>query len=137
MTVDLPTQDSPFTRLGNRSGLSFELLHQAAVRRIYCGSVVLNQYTGNELEGSLCQLYLRTHEAGRIAAFTPLLGPQSPAAFVCDESGWHGQGFWQGIAFSLRLQLAADETAWFWHIRLSNTLPHPQTLDILHTQDVG
>lgn len=137
MIITLPSPDQPFTRLSSASGLFFEINRNASIRRVGCEPVIINLYTGTELEGGLCQFYLRRHEAGRIRAVTPLLGPQSPAAFICSDSGWQGQGLWEGVAFSLKCVLAETATAWFWHIRLTNTGPEPLTLDVIHTQDVG
>lgn len=137
MTLHTATPALPFTRLDNCRGFGFELNDNASVRRIYCDPVVLNLFTGTELDGGLCQFYLRRHQAGQIDATVALLGPASPLAFGHTSSGWCGQGHWQGVAIELQLQLAATDTAWFWHIRLENTRSDAVTLDIIHTQDVG
>lgn len=137
MILTLPSPDQPFTRLSSTSGLFFEINQNASIRRIGCEPVIINLYTGNELEGGGCQFYLRRYRAGRIQAVTPLLGPQSPATFAVDPTGWQAQGVWEGITFCLYLVLAEDQTAWFWHLRLGNTGPEPVKLDVLHTQDVG
>ena len=53
----------------------------------------------------------------------PLLGPGSPARFQVDGQGLVAQADWQGSHVELRLVLADDAPAWFWHVSVRNATP--------------
>ncbi len=48
-----------------------------------------------------------------------------------------GTGSWLGISYAVALVLAQTSPSWFWHVRLENTRPTPQTLDLTYAQDVA
>ena len=125
-------------RLTSRSGLSLEVTARGAIRRFDCGSTALNLFVGNELEGGPANLYLRRHHGGA-TQFTALLGPRSPTRFDLrpGENRLIGAGNWHGIDYVVALVLAQDEPAWFWHVRLLNTTPAQQQLDLIYAQDIA
>jgi hypothetical protein len=125
-------------RLTSRSGLSLEVTSRGAIRRFDCGSTTLNLFVGNELEGGPANLYLRRHRSGA-TEFTPLLGPRSPTRFDLRQADGRliGAGSWQGVDYVVALVLAQDARAWFWHVRLLNTTPAQQQLDLIYAQDVA
>ena len=125
-------------RLTSRSGLSLEVTSRGALRRFDCGSTALNLFVGNELEGGPTNLYLRRHRSGT-TEFIPLLGPRSPTRFDLRQADGRliGAGNWSGIDYVIALVLAQDTTAWFWHVRLMNTTPSQQQLDLIYAQDVA
>ena len=125
-------------RLTSRSGLSLEVTSRGALRRFDCGSTALNLFVGNELEGGPTNLYLRRHRSGT-TEFIPLLGPRSPTRFDLRQADGRliGAGNWQGVDYVIALVLAQDAPAWFWHVRLLNTTPSQQQLDLIYAQDVA
>jgi 1,2-beta-oligoglucan phosphorylase len=125
-------------RLTSRSGLSLEVTSRGALRRFDCGNTTLNLFLGNELEGGPANLYLRRHRSGT-TEFTPLLGPRSPTRFDLRQANGRliGAGNWQGVDYVVALVLAQDAPAWFWHVRLLNTTPSQQQLDLIYAQDIA
>ena len=121
------------TRLSSPSGLSFECNANGSIRRIDHGDIMVNLFLGNEMDGGLANIYLR--KLGEPSV--PLLGPRSPATFAADELGLFAEGEWKGIAFRVRLILAQNAPAWFWHVELENTGSTAVTCDLIHTQDLG
>jgi cellobiose phosphorylase len=128
--------DSTVMRLTSRSGMRVEINANGSVRRFDCEAICLPLFVGNELEGGPANLYLRRH-ANEIE-WTPLLGPLSKTRFRTDSTGsLVGAGSWRGINYSIALLLAQSATAWFWHVRLENTNPTAQTIDLTYVQDVA
>jgi cellobiose phosphorylase len=124
----------PF-RLESPSGLSIEVNANGSIRRMDHRDILLNLFLGTEIEGGLANLYLR--RLGTVVEATPLFGPQSPAAIHVDQRGMTAHGEWKGIRFSVSLCLAKSAPAWFWHVALENTISSEETLDLIHTQDLG
>jgi 1,2-beta-oligoglucan phosphorylase len=128
--------DLSVKRLSNRAGMRVEINANGSVRRFDFESICLPLFVGNELEGGPANLYLRCH-TDKIE-WTALLGPLSNTQFRADSTGsLVGTGSWQGIDYSIALVLAQNATAWFWHVRLENTRPTPQTVDLTYAQDVA
>ena len=125
-------------RLTSRSGLSVEVTSRGAIRRFDCGNTALNLFVGNELESGPTNLYLRRHRSGT-TEFTPLLGPRSPTRFDLRQADGRliGAGAWHGIDYVIALVLAQDAPAWFWHVRLLNTTPAQQQLDLICAHDIA
>jgi cellobiose phosphorylase len=125
-------------RLTSRSGLSVEVTSRGAIRRFDCGNTSLSLFVGNELEAGPTNLYLR-RQGGGATQFTPLLGPRSPTRFDLRQADGRliGSGSWHGIDYVIALVLAQDAPAWFWHVRLLNTTPSQQQLDLIYAQDIA
>ena len=125
-------------RLTSRSGLSVEVTARGSIRRFECRGTALNLFVGNELEGGPTNLYLRRHHGGK-TEFAPLLGPRSPTRFDLRQADSRliGAGSWHGIDYVIALVLAQDAPAWFWHVRLMNTTPSQQQLDLIYAQDIA
>ena len=124
--------------LSSGSGLRAEVNANGSLRRFDCGTIALALFVGNEVEGGPANLYLRCHSSGgTLQQATGLLGPRSPTRFRIQSGMLVGTGTWLGIEYSLAWVLANDATAWFWHVRLLNTRPTPQRVDITYTQDLA
>ncbi len=131
------TSTTTFSVVRNATGsLAFEINSNGSVRRVLAGDLVLNLFVGNEMEGGPVNLWLRRHDAAGAQAM-PLLGPGSPARFQVDGQGLVAQADWQGMQVELRLVLADDAPAWFWHVSVRNATSAPRTVDLIHAQDVG
>jgi cellobiose phosphorylase len=132
MTQPIPSR--PF-RLESPSGLAVEIHTNGSIHRMDCQDVVLNLFPGNELEGGPANLYLRrTSGAG---GFVPLLGPESPAAYMVEGNRFIARGEWNQLRFEVALVLAESAPAWFWRVALENTGAESVTVDLLHTQDLA
>jgi len=123
--------------LKGHSGMRVELTTTGAIRRFDCGGIALGLFVGNELEGSVANLYLR--RLGENIEATPLLGPKSPTSFQLSgsDNAIVGTGEWKGIRYSISLVLATSAPAWFWHVRLHNTNTTAERLDLTYTQDLA
>lgn len=124
-------------RLASRAGLNIEINANGSIRRFDCANVSIGLFPGNEVEGGPANLYLRRH--GQTLQWTPLLGPASPTRFEFPAANGTlvGRGSWLGIRYTLTLVLAAEESAWFWHVRLENTTSDEHHLDLTYAQDVA
>src|SRR5579872_4188722 len=124
--------------LSSGSGLHAEVNANGSLRRFDCGAIALALFVGNEVEGGPANLYLRCHPSGCTPLqVTALLGPRSPTRFRIQSGMLVGTGTWLGIEYSLAWLLAKNATAWFWHVRLLNTGPTLQRLDITYAQDLA
>lgn len=131
---------NPYSRnfphlLQSPSGLRIEVNANGSVRRMDHGDILLNLFLGTEIEGGPANLYLRRH--GTSIEAVPLLGPQGPAAIHLDERGMSATGEWHGIRFRVSLVLSESTPAWFWHLRLENTLHTAEKLDLIYAQDLA
>jgi 1,2-beta-oligoglucan phosphorylase len=129
--------DSHGIRLTSRTGMSLEMSTNGSLRRFSCSGILVNLYVGNEVEGSPTNLYLR-RRSGTVE-WISLLGPLSGTRFQVDEASGRviGSGSWRGIDYSIELVPAQSATAWFWHVRLTNTTPSTQDVDLTYTQDLA
>ena len=139
--MQTPTSSkNPYSRsfphiLQSPSGLRIEVNANGSIRRMDHGDILLNLFLGTEIEGGPANLYLRRH--GTSIAAVSLLGPQSPAAVHLDERSMSASGEWHGIRFRVALILAESAPAWFWHLRLENTLHTSEKLDLIYAQDIA
>lgn len=93
-------------------------------------------YPADDVEAGPANVYLRLHLPAGIAV-TPLLGPASPGAVGWTEAGPDISGAWRDLTYRVRFRLARDDTAWFWHVDVTNHGSEPVTVDVIHTQDIA
>jgi len=117
------------------SGITFQLNSNGSIRRMDCGDILINLFPGSEAEGGPANIHLRRH--GPVMESIPLMGPRSPAAWSFDGRGMTGIGQWKDLVFRIRLLLAENTPAWFWHVELENTAAETIKCDLIHTQDIG
>lgn len=122
--------------MGSPSGLRFEFHRNGAPRRIACGDVMINLFPGNGLEPSPCNIYLRRFGAERAVA-TPLLGPDSQSSYDFASASFGAAGRWDDLAYAVRLVPAAEATAWFWHVEVTNCGERAAECDLIFAQDVA
>jgi cellobiose phosphorylase len=127
--------ESTVMRLASGAGLRAEINANGSIRRFDFADICLPLFVGNELEGGPANLYLRHHADG--IEWTPLLGPLCRTRFRADSGSLQGIGSWHGINYSIALVLAAEATAWFWHLRLESSHSTPLTVDLTYAQDVA
>lgn len=92
---------------------------------------MINQLNGNEIDGSINQIYLRVFTKEGIKS-TPLLGLKSNSSFFKTETGLLWQGQFEAVTYTVRFKLS-EENHWFWEVSLQGD----QEIDLLYGQDVG
>ncbi len=122
-------------RVASPTGMAIDFNTNGAVGRIMCGDIMVNLFPGNELDGGPFNLFLRITCAE--AAAVPLLGPDSPLAFQAGDDCLYGSGMWRDMRIQLKLRLARDAAAWFWHAEVENTGAAAVTCDLILSQDLA
>jgi len=125
------------TELTSPSGLRATLDDSGALHTLAFGDIVVNLFVGSALEGGPTNLVLRRH--AKVIESTPLLGPRSPTRWHRDAGPdrLEGAGIWQALHYRVVLRLAAQASAWFWHLRVENAGTQPVRVDLLLLQDLG
>ncbi|WP_261806776.1 GH36-type glycosyl hydrolase domain-containing protein [Lapidilactobacillus luobeiensis] len=115
--------------------IAFDFLKNGAVRAIHADSFMINQSIGNNLDGSIGNIYLRIVDERGNYHSRPLMGPRSGSDFYVAKN--KPQAKWQGSFMSVdyTLSLRLGSKSWFWHIALNN--PEQKTCDLFYTQDLG
>lgn len=122
-------------RIASPSGLSMQINANGSVRRIDHGSVMINAYLGNALEGGSANLYLRRR--GAAITSTPLLGPRSTGAIELDDNALRVEGEWNTLRYRVSLVLAQSVPAWFWHVDIENAGRDVAEIDLIYAQDIA
>lgn len=94
-------------------------------------NIMLNQFRGNPLDGSINNIYLRIYNSDKIE-FYPLLGIKSHSTLSKGENTLVYQGTIDSIRYTLTFY-GTDEL-WFWDIALTGT---GQTIDLVYGQDIA
>lgn len=94
--------------------------------------VLINQFQGNPVDGSVNNIYLRVHTADGINSY-PLLGITSRSKLSYNHERLVYEGSVQDIDYRVTFTPAADGL-WFWHILLSG---NGETVDVIYGQDIG
>ncbi|MBI0579842.1 cellobiose phosphorylase [Neobacillus cucumis] len=117
----LKTGDYQFTFF--HTGDLFEAAHQ---------NIMLNQWLGNPMDGSLNNLYLRIHEGEKIEAF-PMLGVHSNSKVSYTETSVISKGKVKGIEYQVIFSLT-EQGIWFWDVTLNG---QNADVDVIYAQDLG
>ncbi|MGX7132056.1 GH36-type glycosyl hydrolase domain-containing protein [Enterococcus songbeiensis] len=94
--------------------------------------IMLNQLNGNQLDGSLNQIYLRIHTTDGITS-TPLIGTNSSSYFHKLENCLVWSGHFEGIVYQVSFSLG-HQGSWFWKVDLEGA---GENVDLIYGQDVG
>lgn len=122
--------------LRNDRHLAFTFLENASIFEVTHRDILINQVPGNPMDGGLGNVYIRRHRGENISSF-PILGPASHSRFRVTDRAASWQGDRGGLDYRCSLQLASDQTMWFWTLRLRNTTTEAQVVDVVLTQDLG
>jgi cellobiose phosphorylase len=127
--------------------LEFSFTMTGDIHRMSCGSIMLNQLLGNEIDGSLSNISLRVRrderndaESGNPIAFYPLLGKDSNSTFELGSSKAQWSGSAAGVGYTVTVQLCAREngqSAWFWNVELRKDSSVDDAFDVVFAQDLG
>ncbi|VDG20810.1 1,2-beta-oligoglucan phosphorylase [Lactiplantibacillus mudanjiangensis] len=112
--------------------LRFELLDNGAIGQILADGVMINQVVGNNLDGSMSNIYLRIKEDDQYFS-QPLMGPHSTSKVNYSERSVSWSGRFKTIRYRLRLLL--NDTTWFWTVNVDSETDIKA--DITYTQDLG
>lgn len=111
---------------------TINLLDNGAISKIISDDVMVNQIEGNNLDGSLANIFLRVKSSNGYNVH-PLTGPQSHSnvSYTTNMVTW--MGVFEDISY--RLVLIIHDTAWFWTVNLEAV--QSKIVDVTYTQDLG
>ncbi|KAI7260419.1 hypothetical protein KC345_g10071 [Hortaea werneckii] len=96
------------------------------------GSILINQFQGNPIDGSVSNIYLRVHTDQGINSY-PLLGIRSRSKLSYTGDKLIFEGSIEAISYTVTFAPAKDGI-WFWHIQLSG---NGEKVDVIYGQDIG
>jgi len=96
------------------------------------GGLMINEFQGNPIDGSVNNIYLRIYGTSGIESY-PLLGIRSASELHVGENCMEYAGTVKNISYTVCFCLAAD-SVWFWKIAL---VGDGQTVDVVYGQDIG
>src|SRR5690625_579156 len=111
---------------------AFNFLKSGDLFNITYKNIMIDQLIGNEIDGSVNNLYLRIHEAEQIKAY-PLLGVSSQSDVAFSEKHVVWQGKVANIDYSVHFYLT-DLGVWFWEVDIHG---HDVEVDLVYGQDIG
>lgn len=127
----------PIVRRNAANSLQATLNANGSLRQLCSGELSVTLFPSGEVESGPGNLVLRRIAADGTRRAVPLLGPSAPGrARQRGERRWV-EGDWDGLHYRLELVLAAQATAWFWHVELFNATLRAEQLDLLLLQDVA
>ncbi|MDQ7825179.1 MAG: hypothetical protein RDV48_20425 [Candidatus Eremiobacteraeota bacterium] len=116
-------------------GLSIEFLGNGSVRRIEAGPVRISLRSASPYSPSGANLYLRRRGHG--IDYTALTGPAGKGRFALNGAAYTAAGSWEGLEYSVSLQLSAASPSWRWTVDLKNNGAVAAEYDVVYQQDVG
>jgi 1,2-beta-oligoglucan phosphorylase len=115
-----------------KQGIAFRFFESGDIFDIHYKGHQLNLLRGNQIDGSLMNLYLRVHENNNIT-FTPLIGVKSPSHFeIIDQEAIY-YGTFEKINYQVVLSI--DDFRWDFKVYLSDL--EGQTVDVIYGQDIA
>jgi 1,2-beta-oligoglucan phosphorylase len=122
--------------LRNEADLAFSFLENGSIFTMTHGGILINQVPGNPFDGGLGNIYVRRHHDQAVSSF-PVLGPNSDSRFFEGDRAVSWRGSRAGLGYQCLLQLAPDETFWFWTLTIRNNTAEAQLVDAVLAQDLG
>ncbi len=109
-----------------------EFLLTGDVYQFTNGNILINQFLGNCIDGSMNNIYLRVYNMNKID-YIPLLGNKSRSKIKYNSNNiiWYGNEY--EIDYEVILTLV-NESTWFWDINIKGT---NKTIDIVYGQDIS
>ncbi|HEY5249756.1 MAG TPA: hypothetical protein VIJ15_15045, partial [Dermatophilaceae bacterium] len=124
MTTKASIPRTPGRSLRSPSGIHAQFTESAALRRLEVGGQSVLMYPADDLEAGPANLFLRVHLPAGIVV-TQMLGPSAPGAVGWTEAGPDLAGEWHGLTYRVQFRLAEKDTAWFWHVDVTNQSKAP------------
>ncbi len=123
-------------RLNSRAGMQAQFTSNGTLRRLDVAALSVLLYPADDLEAGPANLYLRLKH-GPVVETIPMLGPGANGTMRWTDAGPVVSGRWQDLEYRIAFRLAAEVTAWFWHVEVINRRADPVEVDIIHTQDIA
>src|SRR4051812_44012034 len=101
-------------------GLSFDFSDSGAVRSIEVGKIRISLTSPAGSSRAHTNLYLR--KRGREAAYTPILGAESPSRYCAKDGLFVASGSWSGLDYECVLQTGQEQPSWRWQLRVHSKL---------------
>lgn len=135
----------------HRQDITFTFLPEGDIFEFTAGSVLINQFLGNPVDGSANNIYLRIYDEGQtkegsaagedmqslkpqIKTVIPLLGRASKSRLTYKKDyALYYQGTEEGIDYKVTF-LPADHGVWFWKVELEG---QNVTCDLIYGQDIS
>ncbi|MHA3065407.1 GH36-type glycosyl hydrolase domain-containing protein [Lacticaseibacillus saniviri] len=116
-----------------RDHLAITVLNNGAVGQIMSDGMMVNQITGNELDGSMMNLYLRIRRDDGWHS-TAILGPHSQSHVSVGKTSATWLGDFEDAHYRVQLRLGQHER-WYWHATATNNTD--ALMDFTYLQDLG
>ncbi len=113
------------------------LTESGSVERLDVAGVSVPLFPANPLADGAGGLWLRRRGPAGLLSVS-LLGQTTPTRpMTGGVSTADRAGRWDDLAVTVALRLAERETAWFWHVSVTNHGSAPAEVDLVHVQDVA
>ncbi|SDS40265.1 hypothetical protein [Opitutus sp. GAS368] len=130
--------DFAIVELAAASGLRARLLPTGVLHALRHRETLLNQLLPGPAEDGLFRLLVRWTDAnGHPAGWAPLAGPGPGFSTDGRIATWRHSPAGSTLGCTTSFGLHPAKSGWAWRIRLKNTGPVPQHVDLLHAQDLG
>ena len=103
------------------------------LKEAYQGDIQINQVCGNDIDGSLQNIYLRIFQNDGSIHFYPLMGIKSDSQLYENDKQIQWKGIAEKVQYCVTFTLV-NESTWFWQVNLSG---EGQDVDIIYGQDIG
>jgi putative lysine transport system substrate-binding protein len=113
--------------------LSFTFLPTGDLLEATGRDVMLNQVVGNNIDGSMNNLYLRVFENNGEINYAPLLGVESTSTFSTGKDSVKWTGIFSNIEYTVLFTLGKHNT-WFWTVELEG---QNKEVDVIYGFDLG
>ncbi len=120
-----------------KQSMEFTFLPDGDIFEFMSGSVLINQFQGNSVDGSANNIYLRIYQNEEdtvISHVIPLLGRTSKSQlFLRPNQALYFRGTVEEITYEVAF-LPTDNQTWFWRVNLQGK---DITCDLLYGQDIS
>ncbi|MBI2496741.1 MAG: hypothetical protein HYV75_02025, partial [Opitutae bacterium] len=130
--------DFQLAELAAASGLRAQFLPSGALFALRHHETMINQLLPGPAEDGLFRLFVRWFDGSSApAGCAPLAGPGF--AFGADDrtATWRSTPAGRALDCTTTFRLHPQKPAWAWRVQIRNTGATPQTIDLLHAQDLG
>ncbi|MDR0297405.1 MAG: cellobiose phosphorylase [Streptococcaceae bacterium] len=115
----------------SKEKLEISFVATGDIHTIKSGQVMINQLMGQEIDGSLSNIYLRFLENDTIRFF-PLIGKRARAHFFLGNATAKWTGKIETVSYEVTLKLADNQ--WFWEVLLDG---QAKKIDLVYVADLG
>ncbi|MEG2255084.1 MAG: cellobiose phosphorylase, partial [Vagococcus sp.] len=116
----------------NSKQVTFSFLPHGDIKEVSTTNILINQFIGNEFNGSLNNLFLRVFKEESCQVY-PLIGKASNSICETFEEGITWSGEVEGITYQVSFRLS-DQDMWFWQVNLAG---NSEQVDVIYGQDLG